>query len=316
MESIYIDHPKGKVHALRFGKGPGLLIALHGFGDRARMFAVLAEALSAEYTTIAIDLPFHGQTEWREKTFTKADLLEIVSATLVADAEQGSAIKAAERGSAIKAAERGSATEAAERGSATKVAGRGSATKVADTRFTLMGFSFGARFALAMLPALQSRIDKLILLSPDGINTRGMGLAVHTPMWMRRVLYRTLQKPDWFLNLLAAGRKMGVVPPLIQHFLAANLSRPDRFQRTFGCWFALNDFYLRKRDIRAIWEKGAFPIDIYYGAKDEMIRFESVEKLVSGLPHVRLHKMEEDGHRVVGEGLGKRMEILGGQDKP
>jgi pimeloyl-ACP methyl ester carboxylesterase len=280
MESIYIDHPKGKVHALRFGKGPGLLIALHGFGDRARMFAVLAETLSAEYTTIAIDLPFHGQTEWREKTFTKADLLEIVSATLVADTEQGSASASA------------------------------SATKVADTRFTLMGFSFGARFAQAMLPELQTRLDKLILLSPDGINTRGMGMAVHTPMWMRRVLYRTLQKPDWFLNLLTAGRKMGVVPPLIQHFLAANLSRPDRFQRTFGCWFALNDFYLRKREIRAIWEKGAFPIDIYYGARDEMIRFESVEKLVSGLPHVRLHKMEEDGHRVVGEGLGKRMELL------
>jgi pimeloyl-ACP methyl ester carboxylesterase len=173
-----------------------------------------------------------------------------------------------------------------------------------------MGFSFGARFAQAMLPELQTRLDKLILLSPDGINTRGMGMAVHTPMWMRRVLYRTLQKPDWFLNLLTAGRKMGVVPPLIQHFLAANLSRPDRFQRTFGCWFALNDFYLRKREIRAIWEKGAFPIDIYYGARDEMIRFESVEKLVSGLPHVRLHKMEEDGHRVVGEGLGKRMELL------
>jgi pimeloyl-ACP methyl ester carboxylesterase len=288
MESIYIDHPKGKVHALRFGNGPRLLIALHGFGDRARMFAVLAEALSTEYTTIAIDLPFHGQTEWRDKTFTKTDLLEIVSATLVADTD----------------AEQGSVSVSA------------SATKVADTRFTLMGFSFGARFAQAMLPELQTRLDKLILLSPDGINTRGMGMAVHTPMWMRRVLYRTLQKPDWFLNLLAAGRKMGVVPPLIQHFLAANLSRPDRFQRTFGCWFALNDFYLRRREIRAIWEKGAFPIDIYYGAKDEMIRLESVEKLVSGLRHVRLHKMEEDGHRVVGEGLGKRMEILGGQDKP
>jgi len=282
MESIYIDHPKGRVHALRFGNGPGLLIALHGFGDRARMFAVLADSLSTTYTTIAIDLPFHGQTEWREKTFSKADLLEIVSATLVAASELCSLTASASA----------------------------SATKVAGTRFSLMGFSFGARFAQAMLPELQSRLDKLILLSPDGINTRGMGLAVHTPMWVRRVLYRTLQKPDWFLNLLSTGRKMGLVPPLIQHFLAANLSRPDRFQRTFGCWFALNDFYLRRREIRGIWEKGAFPIDIYYGAKDEMIRFESVEKLVSGLTHVRLHRMEEDGHRVVGVGLGKRMELL------
>lgn len=262
MESIYLDHPKGKVHALRFGNGPTLLIALHGFGDRARLFSVLAEALGPNYTTVAVDLPFHGQTTWNDTSFTKEDLLLILRQL----------------------------------------------THTHD-QFALMGFSFGARLAQAMLPELQDRLNKLILLSPDGINTRGMRLAVHTPMWMRRVLFRALQKPDWFLNLLSTGRKMGVVPPLIQHFLAANLSKTDRFRRTFGCWFALNKFYLPRRAIRAIWATGKFPVDLYFGAKDEMIRFKSVQKMVVGLPHVQLHMLDDEGHRVVGEVLQRMMAI-------
>ena len=110
-----------------------------------------------------------------------------------------------------------------------------------------MGFSFGARLAQAMLPEFISQIDKLYLLSPDGINTKGMWMAVHTPMPLRRFLYNILENPDWFVRLTQFGRKIGVVPPLIHHFLTNNLVRTDRFQRSFGCWFALSSFYLRNR---------------------------------------------------------------------
>ena len=62
MTSTFIPHPAGRVHILCFGTGPELLIALHGFGDRARMFAVLEPALADRYRVVAVDWPFHGQT--------------------------------------------------------------------------------------------------------------------------------------------------------------------------------------------------------------------------------------------------------------
>lgn len=78
MTSIFLPYPAGQIHALRFGSGPELLIALHGFGDRAKMFAPLGAALSEQYTLVALDLPFHGLTEWTKMTFGKEDLLNIV----------------------------------------------------------------------------------------------------------------------------------------------------------------------------------------------------------------------------------------------
>jgi pimeloyl-ACP methyl ester carboxylesterase len=139
MKSIFFDHPSGKIHCLQFGTGPELLIALHGFSDRARMFAVLEPALSARYTVVAIDWPFHGQTEWSPRTFSKQDLLGIIQMVVAAHGA---------------------------------------------TRFSLMGFSFGARLAQALLPDIYPQLNKLYLLSPDGVKTKGMSTAARTPMWL------------------------------------------------------------------------------------------------------------------------------------
>lgn len=82
MESIYFETIAGRVHALRFGTGPELLIALHGFSNQARMFRELANSLHQRYTLVAPDLPFHGQTNWQKDHFSKTDLLEIMAQIL------------------------------------------------------------------------------------------------------------------------------------------------------------------------------------------------------------------------------------------
>lgn len=261
MTSHYVETPYGRVHTLRFGDGNKLLIALHGFGDRARMFAVLEEALGKNYTVVAVDWPFHGQTEWSKETFSKEDLLGIIRQIL---------------------------------------------EKEGKTRFCLMGFSFGARLSQAMLPELAPQLDKLYLFSPDGVKTKGMTMAVHTPMWVRRFLHRILQKPGWFIGLLNFGKKIGLIPPLIHHFLTNNLNRPERLQRTFGCWFALDSFYLRRRDIKAVLKKTVLPTDVYIGLHDRFLHQKELKRLYEGLPNVRVTWLEE-GHRLVGEGLAEEI---------
>jgi pimeloyl-ACP methyl ester carboxylesterase len=49
-----------------YGSGHRLLICLHGYGESASSFAFLEEALGGDFTLLAIDMPFHGATEWKE----------------------------------------------------------------------------------------------------------------------------------------------------------------------------------------------------------------------------------------------------------
>lgn len=85
-QSVFLDYQAAKVHCLKFGTGPKLLIALHGFGDRAAMFLALEAALSPHYTVYAIDLPYHGHTQWPKDHFTRKDIMALID--LIRDRER------------------------------------------------------------------------------------------------------------------------------------------------------------------------------------------------------------------------------------
>jgi len=55
------------------------MFAFHGYGESSTSFAFLGETVGNDFTLIAIDLPFHGLTEWNEGLFfDPADLLVLL----------------------------------------------------------------------------------------------------------------------------------------------------------------------------------------------------------------------------------------------
>jgi pimeloyl-ACP methyl ester carboxylesterase len=243
----------------RFGHGPELLIALHGFGEDGRRFAVLEEALQDRYTVVAFDLPFHGGTEWPRDAFSKADILHIINGIL---------------------------------------------EKEGHTRFSILAFSFGARLALAMLPDIADKLDKLILLAPEGIGTHGMFAAEHTPMVLRKALQQWLRRPGWLLRLLYAGYQSGLISALAYKFITYNLAQPERYRRVFGCWLSLNDFSVHAASTKQLLLQSGIPLDIYIGARDDRVRLQPLQRFVKGLPKARLFVVD-DGHQLLNVRLKK-----------
>jgi pimeloyl-ACP methyl ester carboxylesterase len=73
-----LQYKKHQVHYTQFGRGERLLFVFHGFGDQSDLFLNLEEALSERYTVIAIDAPFHGETDWRKNLFKPKDIRRII----------------------------------------------------------------------------------------------------------------------------------------------------------------------------------------------------------------------------------------------
>jgi pimeloyl-ACP methyl ester carboxylesterase len=75
----YIDHMSSRFRYRVMGQGPLLTVCFHGFGESADHFAHLSERLP-DHTLVAIDMPFHGKTEWNEPDrLTVPELVRIVS---------------------------------------------------------------------------------------------------------------------------------------------------------------------------------------------------------------------------------------------
>ena len=62
----FLPFQSSQIHYQIWGTGAKILFAFHGYGESASSFAFLGEALGPDQTLVAIDLPFHGQTDWKE----------------------------------------------------------------------------------------------------------------------------------------------------------------------------------------------------------------------------------------------------------
>ncbi len=76
---MYLQYKKHKIHYTKFGSGARLLIVFHGYGDKSELFLKLRESLEQTYTVVAIDAPFHGETEWNKSIFYPSDIKKIVN---------------------------------------------------------------------------------------------------------------------------------------------------------------------------------------------------------------------------------------------
>lgn len=66
MHTEFVNFRSSRVHYRRWGTGDQLLFCFHGYGESADTFAFLEAAIGGDFTILAPDMPFHGQTEWKE----------------------------------------------------------------------------------------------------------------------------------------------------------------------------------------------------------------------------------------------------------
>lgn len=80
MKQYAIEVGGHQINVHRWGDGPNLIIALHGFGRSGQRFADLGERLRERYTFCAPDLPFHGNTRWASPHYSLHDCRAIIHA--------------------------------------------------------------------------------------------------------------------------------------------------------------------------------------------------------------------------------------------
>ena len=80
MHSYFLDYKSSVIHYCKSpDHGKPLLLCFHGYGGSAESFFFLEKRVQADFTLIAMDLPFHGKTIWREgPDCTPADISQII----------------------------------------------------------------------------------------------------------------------------------------------------------------------------------------------------------------------------------------------
>lgn len=81
MQHRFLSYKESKISYYLYGHGSQPVVCFHGYGETGPGFEFLGEKAGVLYSFYSIELPFHGQTEWKQGLeFTHTDLVNIVSA--------------------------------------------------------------------------------------------------------------------------------------------------------------------------------------------------------------------------------------------
>lgn len=194
-----------------------------------------------QFTVFALDLPYHGQTQWPYAEFTLADMEQIIRKVV---------------------------------------------DHLGHSTCSLLGFSFGARMAVCLLPHLHDVCTTLLLLSPDGLNTRGMLLVTHLPKAWRRWLQQLTEKPAVVQTICRSATLLRPLAPTACAFIHRHMADPRRRQRAFGCWQSLLHFNLNPSLAHQILARYPCPVILIFGKNDPLIQKRNIRKLANSVGHL------------------------------
>jgi len=270
MESFRLSYRNSTIGYYRFGSGPKPAICFHGYGEEASSYRFLDKYAGNDYTFYSIDLPFHGKTEWKDGlTFTQLDLQQIIKEII----DQNNL----------------------------KLLRRSPYGQSSNFKLTLLGFSLGGRAALILCQAMPEKIEKMVLLAPDGLKVNfWYWLATQTRAGNKFFRF-TMKHPGWFFGFLKLLNKLKLVNASIFKFVNYYIGNEEVRQLLYNRWTTLRKLKPGVKNIKSIIRKNDIQVRLVYGKHDRIILSSVGERFKKGVEENCTLSVIQSGHQVLHE---------------
>ncbi|MCW3113158.1 MAG: alpha/beta hydrolase [Segetibacter sp.] len=259
MQSHYISHRNSTIHYRQFGVGAKLLFCFHGYGRESFTFSFLERRLGNSFTIIAIDIPFHGLTEWKDELIFKpkyfTEFILDIRSTLKKD----------------------------------------------NAKFSLLGFSMGGRIALYLTQLLPEKVERLILIAPDGLSFnfwRWLG----SETWIgSKLLHYTINHPGWLTWIINKAEKWRVIPRSLAEFVSYYIYDEEHRKTLYRRWISMRKFRPSLTKLKRLIKKNRIPVRMLFGAFDRVIPYQGGERFKQGIEEFASVEVVEAGHNLLSE---------------
>lgn len=235
----------GKLHFHEYGSGTKAMLAFHGYGMTGKQFHVLENSVSRHYHIYGFDHFFHGQSELNG--WNERQILGGMPREMVRlYAEEWFKIYGMQR-------------------------------------FSVMGYSIGANFALLLVEEYPELIDEIILLAPNGISDfKGFDILTGRPLG--KLLFRIVTKSKWLAPFILRLLKNTTI--IDESLYKIAFSETDTPGKRLDVYYTLNLIRHLKPDV----EKVAVLINDYkikctlvFGRHDQLFPKASAAAFINAL---------------------------------
>lgn len=261
MEQCLLTYKNSIISYYRFGSGPKMAVCFHGYGEEAKSFAFLGNYAGNQYTFYSIDLPFHSKTEWNDGMNFTHSDLQLIIEEILNQDN----------------------------------------IKPQASKLTLIGYSLGGRIALSLYQSMPEKIDRLLLMAPDGLKINSWyWLATQT--WIGNKFFAfTMKKPGWFFGFLKLLNKVKLVNASIFKFVNYYIGDAEVRRLLYTRWTTLRKLKPDLNKVKNLVAENKTPVSLLYGKHDRIILSSVGEKFKKGIEEHCTLTVIHAGHQVLHE---------------
>ena len=138
-------------------------------------------------------------------------------------------------------------------------------------RFSLAGFSIGARLVLSAVPHFGPRLDQLYLIAPEGISTNiWYRLATSTPPG-RYLFRRLIDRPSYFFTAASSAERLGLLPRKVARFARKLMNSDQKRKRVWATWMILSKLQTSNHQLIVTLNRYPIRVIIFLGNRDRII---------------------------------------------
>ena len=162
-------------------------------------------------------------------------------------------------------------------------------------RFQVGGFSMGARFAMVTFQLFPTRVDRLLLLAPDGIRTSFWYNLATYPLATRSLFRSMILKPARLYRLVTLLRKLRLVDKGVLRFAERQMNTEDKRRQVYYSWVYFRHMRVSRSQLLTLIREHQPPITVVAGRFDKIIRPRDMKKFCDQLPRASFIEVES-GH--------------------
>lgn len=179
-----------------------------------------------------------------------------------------------------------------------------------NMKFSLLGFSMGGRIALHLTQLMADKVERLVLLAPDGLNfnfVRWFG----SDTWLgNKLLSYTMHRPAWLFWVLEKAEKWRVIPRNLAGFLRSYIQDDEYRFVLYNRYISMRKFNSSLQKVKRFIKQYQIPVRMLYGKFDKVIPSKGGERFKEGIEEFVSLKVVDSGHNLLNEGQAGRIAQL------
>jgi pimeloyl-ACP methyl ester carboxylesterase len=174
------------------------------------------------------------------------------------------------------------------------------------SRFSLMGFSMGAKFALASLEVLSKQIDSVILLAPDGIKTSFWYSLATYPLMLRSLFKSLISKPNRFNAITRFAHRVSLIDKSMLRFVESQMNTEVKRKRVYLSWVVFRHLKFDMNQIASLINSNKIQLTMVVGSFDKIITVKSMNRLLNKVDNPNLVILETGHNEILSKWLATK----------